>query len=1397
MSATYKTYRRYLFLVCLSVTTFHLFLYAQYDNLRFKHLTIDDGLSQGSVTSIIQDSIGFMWFGTNDGLNRYDGNRFRVFYHDPYDSTSISGRDIRTLHLDAEGTLWIGGRGLDRYIPEKEHFRRYEIPQPSRERRNRVIVTAIYSNKPGILWLGSDAGLIRFDVKTGVFLPFLPDPSQPNKEYPENIRSLIIDPYDILWVATRDGLYALDLHLYSEENEPAFASYSPDHTNRHGLDADNITSLFIDPLGSLWAGTETGLYRFQRDTRTHGSFIHFPHTDTSLKNSWHGRVLSIVDDKYGNFWMATSGGLAIFNPGMQKYQYIFHHPLVPDGLSINGIQALYTDESEHIWIGTVGKGIDIYNQHSKRFHLFRGYPDREPYVSDLSITGLLEDTSGTIWISSQRFLYRFNRTTGDYRQIQLTPSGRGIINHMISDIDNRIWFGTSEGLFLYVPSDETILQYRNDPGNVRSLRDNEIQRVFQDKTGTIHVINGSFISTLDESTDSFTHSPIATPEDVIPAPIIIRDIYETTDGVLWLGSTDGLIRYEIPTGESDVYRHVPNTPNSLSSNDINSITGDPLSPRDILWIGTAGGGLNMFHIPTESFKHYTTRDGLPNNYLYGILTDEKDNFWISTNQGLSRVDPAALRRGEGHTAFQNFDVTDGLQSNEFNTGAYFKNGNGEMYFGGVRGFNIFHPAEIAKKTTGSPIILTDFLLSNRSLTIGHPDSPLEKPIYLTEEMILSYRDNTFALEFTTLDFASPSKRMYAYILENFHKDWISAGNNRVASFTNIKPGKYTFRVRGTNSDGIWGTDEASVRIVITSPPWQSWWAYLLYVSAGFGFIYLLRRYELNRLNLKNLLRLQHIESKKFKELDTLKTRFFANISHELRTPLMLILGPSEQLSGELRDERLAHKANLIQANARRLLRLINQLLDISRLESGKMKLHVELADIVPFTETITMSMTSIAERKQIYLRFNSAEERIAVYFDRDKSEKILINLLSNAIKFTPAGGEVEVTVSIRSKDGMDRVAVEIRDTGIGISGDQLPHIFDRFYQVDSTSTREHEGTGIGLALVKELVDLHRGSIDVISTPGRGSAFTVFFPLGNSHLHPEEIISTDEKSPAYISSDEEMREYIQESDEPDTLSHSGSLKQDETIILIVEDNPAVRAYMREHLEPFYTIIDAKNGAEGFAKAVEQIPDLILSDVMMPGINGYILCNQIKTDERTSHIPVVLLTAKAGLQDKIEGLETGADDYIVKPFESHELLARIKSIIENRRRVREKFTGTIVLKPREVTASSMDRSFLERILNIVEEYLDVPELSVEMLAREAAMSHSQLHRKLKALTNQSANQFIRSVRMQRALELLAKNAGNIAEIAARVGYEDPGYFSRSFRQYFGFLPSEARDRTMQNS
>jgi signal transduction histidine kinase/DNA-binding response OmpR family regulator len=655
---------------------------------------------------------------------------------------------------------------------------------------------------------------------------------------------------------------------------------------------------------------------------------------------------------------------------------------------------------------------------------------------------------------------------------------------------------------------------------------------------------------------------------------------------------------------------------------------------------------------------------------------------------------------------------------------------------------------------------------------------------------LKFNQDFFSFQFAALDYTNPQKNQYAYYLEGLEDDWNYSGNRRFANYTGVPPGNYTFRVKGSNNDGYWNQEGASIAITILPPPWKTWWAYTIYGIFLIGLIYAWRKYDLKRQRLKQELKLGHVEAEKLKELDTMKSRFFANISHEFRTPLTLILGPLQNLLSQSKDEKSKQYLNMMQRNARRLQNLINQLLNLSKLESGKMKLQAREENIVVLVNGYVQSFESLAKQKNIDLIFHSNEENIPLYVDKDKIEKILFNLLSNAFKFTNAGGAITIQVGKQA----DGIFVSITDTGHGILPEKLNYIFDRFYQADDSYSKDQEGTGIGLALAKELAKLHHGTISVESHIGEGSVFTVFLPAGKHHLKPDEIID----KPEMPAKREKIQEPVPEHEfsentlagedlpKPDEFNE----KDDKPYVLIVDDNADLRSYMRDCLTEDYYIHEATEGVEGFSKATQQIPDLIISDVMMPKMDGYELCKKLKTDERTSHIPVILLTARASSESRIEGLETGADDFITKPFDYHELLTRIKNLIQLRNKLKEKFRKEIdynrLSKERDVI--SMDQQFIRKAKAVVEKNISEPEFSIENFAREMALSRVQLHRKLRALVDQSATQFIKTIKLNRAAELLKNKSGTVSEIAYDVGFNTLPYFTKCFQEQFGVNPSE---------
>ena len=1354
----------------------------QQANLNFKHLTIENGLSQNAVYAILQDRRGFMWFGTKDGLNKYDGYTMTVYMSDPADSSSISNNSIKRLFEDSRGNLWIGtfDGGLNRMERDRETFHHFLFDPLNPHSLSGNHVTAIAEDSLGNLWVGTfNDGLnllSREEMTTSApsLKRFIHDPANPASLSRDNVHDLLIDRQGMLWIGTGAGLNQLvDANMGRFQQYPITVK-APNTPSRPGDAA--VNSIYLDQNDSLWIGTTFGIAAFNRRS---GEYLHYPNRQGIAGSSW-GKVAGIADDPAGRLWLASPGGLMRFDPRDQRYTYFDPDPLNPQGISHSGITTLIRDQRGAIWIGTSGYGVDIYDPQANRFNIFRGNRSTSSRPGNFTIRSLFEDHEGNIWIGSD-VLYRWNRRSGELRSFEsksgnLDELGSTATWSIIQDHRGDLWFGTYRGLYRYHPADGVQRHFQFVSGNSSGLQEECIYGVFEDREGTIWAVSERYLHRLDDPRRGifrayrFGENP-PTNEPMSPS------LYQDTDGDLWFATNQGLFRFQ-PTAEAFTsFHNDPGDASSLSHNMIRAITPDPQQPERYLWIGTAGGGLNRLDRETLTFEHFTTKDGLPNNVVYAVLPDAAGNLWMSTNRGLSRFDPHSRR-------FDNFDVNDGLQSNEFNTSAFYESASGELFFGGINGFNYFYPQEIKIDSDAPEIVFTDLKLFNQTVSPHDSNSVLSKVISRTEAITIPQRDNVISFEFAALDFTAPAKNRYAYKLEGFNQDWIQLGTRRIVTFTNLDPGEYVLRVKGSNSSGVWNEQGAILKITITPPLWRTWWAYTLYFLAFLGIILAIRGYEVNRIQLKNRLELEQIESNSLRQLDQVKSRFFANISHEFRTPLTLILGPIEQLIPEQPSESAKHTLQTMQRNAAQLLKLINQLLDLSKLDAGKMALQALRTDLIPYLKGIIMSYESMAEIRHIQLSFNAPCDALEMSFDPDKIEKIFHNLLSNAFKFTPDGGKISLQLSLSSDQTAGEklttgncLLVTVSDSGIGIAPERLGHIFDRFYQVDDSPLREQGGTGIGLALVKELVELHGGSISAESEPGMGSTFTVRLPLG-------EAVGSDQLS---VISDQDIEEQnLQTADPASDIQHPASSIQD--LILVVEDNADVRAYIRQYLQADYQIQEARDGEEGLKIAQETVPDLVLSDLMMPKLDGYELCNALKTDPRTSHIPVILLTARAAQEDKLAGLETGADDYLTKPFDSRELQVRIKNLIELRKQLRRQFNPALPLRTDEIGFTAADRAFLDRIVQTVEIRLDQETFGVAELCKAVAMSERQLRRKIKALTDQSPNFFIRSLRLQRARQLLEQNAGSVSDVCYMVGFSNLAYFTKCFREQFGKPPSK---------
>ncbi|MBV6506060.1 MAG: Sensor histidine kinase RcsC [Syntrophorhabdaceae bacterium] len=1372
---------------------------AQNRPIKFEHLRLEQGLSQSSVYCILQDHQGFMWFGTQGGLNKYDGHNFTVYQQNVFDSTSLSQDVAWAMCEDHTGTLWAGGPNaacLNRFNRETERFTRFVHDPKNPNSLSNGGINAIYEDHTGTLWVGTSYGLNRFDREKEQFTRYLYDPKDSNSLHGYAVFSIYEDRAGTLWIGTRRWL-----NKFVREKDQ-FVYYADDPQTPFDQSPKPITAIFEDRAGMLWVGSEgAGLKKFDRETGQFTPFFHDPKNPHSLSSD---SVIAIYEDRLGSFWIGTWGGLNLFDREREQFTRCVPDPKNPHSIGDKIIQSICEDRSGILWIGTFNDGVNKLDRDKEQFTKIAHDPDNPHSLSGNSAQGFCRDHTGTLWVGTEKGLNRFDRNTKEFTHFFHDPNDPNTFGDLkaraiCEDRLGMLWIGTNKGLDKFDPIAKKFIHYVHDPENPHSLGANRVNLIYEDRAGTLWVgTYGGGLNRFEREKEQFTRFVYEANNPNSINGNIVWGICEDSlaPNILWVAAT-GLNRFDRNTEQFTRFVHDPKDPHSLSHDYVGPLCIDR---SGILWIGTLGGGLNRFDRENEQFTHFTKNEGLCDNQIGGILEDDRGRLWLSTGKGLSCFDPQ-------RNTFRNYDVADGLASNEGVLPGPYKSVDSEMFLGSPNsGFTMFHPDSIKDNPYIPPVLISAFKRYNTADATGIAIE--EKGISAKKEIKVSYKNNVLNFEFAVLSYRNTLKNQYAYKLTGFNDNWIQLGTKRDITFTNLDPGEYTLRVKGSNNDGVWNEEGTSLKITITPPWWQTRWAYAFYVLLFMLSLYGWRRFDLNRIKLRNELQMKSFQAQKLQELDHMKSRFFANISHEFRTPLTLILGPVEQMcAGEFRGN-LQEAYDMIMRNGRRLLRLINQLLDLARLEAGRMSLQARPENIVSFLKGLVLSFASAAERKRIKLSISAEKESLVVYFDRDKLEKIVSNLLSNALKFTPENGKV--TVEVRRGDGRgeklfapthEGVEISVTDTGTGIPEDQLDKIFDRFYQVDASQTREHEGTGIGLALTKELVELHHGEIRVQSEDGCGTTFIVRLPLGKEHLKPEEVISeqlavsSDQFSASRSESFDDQATSGQKPAISDELkrressdSSGESVTSDEAIILVVEDNRDVCTYIRQYLEPAFKVIEAHDGIEGATRAFEVIPDLIISDVMMPKRDGNELCRILKTDEKTSHVPVIMLTAKADSESKVHGLEIGADDYLIKPFDSKELLARVHNLIRLRQQLRERFSREVVLKPQDIAITPMDEVFLNKVKAAVEKHLGDEDFEVEALGHEVGMSRSQIHRKLKALTDQSASQFIRSLRLQRAVELLKQNAGTVAEIAYQVGFGSQAYFTKCFHEQFGCTPKE---------
>ncbi|MCB0283183.1 MAG: response regulator [Calditrichaeota bacterium] len=1339
-------------------------LYAQTNTFNF--LKLEKPISQNTGVCIFQDHMGFIWIGTTNGLNRYDGSKVVIYENDPADSTSISDNYIRKIAEDNKGNLWIA----------------------------------------------TENGLNKYDRLHDRFIRYFSSAEDPHSLLNNNISDVLVDNAGKVWVA------ATDLHLFNPKTD----NFERFHTGTLKTDPNRDpyhNFIYQDLKGIIWFGYWNQLYRFNNSKNRLDIFIDGEQQALG-EEGWHFHEL--VQDQDSLYWLATNkAGLINFrdDPQAVKPQRFRDQIDKNEYFSDYRILALYIDHQDYLWVSCENAGLVVLDQQRDIRYRLRNDPGNERSVSGNSVWSIIEDNQNRLWFgiwnAGINYIDPYNVSFKHYFSTKSTSSlSSNIVTDFIEDKSGNLWIATDGGGLNYFDRKKnTFSSYIHDPADPKSISSNAVLslcyddqgrlwagtwnggiNIFDsDRNGFLHLnIKNSGLSSDDifdllndgrgniliatyrggvdvynpekKTWKNFTSNP-ADPNSLSGNNIF--NLYKDKKGNLWIGSlTDGLnlMQTEHDSITFTRYQYNQSVKNGISDNRIHALFEDH---RGRFWVGTSNG-LDLMNRGDETFLTLQRKDGLISEYISGISEDTNGFLWVSSLKGLTRIDSTL-------SDFHHYDVADNLQGYHFNKNSVYKTASGELLFGGTNGFNIFRPEDVKINPHPPKLVFTDLKVFNQSVEIG-PNSILKEDISVIKHITLSYKHSVFSIEFVALNFTHPEKNQYAYKMEGFDDKWIYSGIQQNATFTNLDAGDYIFYVKAANNDGIWNEQGIALGITITPPFWKTRLAYILYVVLVSIIFYMIMRYRLARQKLRYDLEVEHLKLEKLSELDKVKSRFFSNVSHEIRTPIMLIVGPLQNLlNSEKVAENVKSKINLIIRNAQRLQRLLSQLVDFYKIETPDLNLNLVKNDLVEFVYNIYLSFKEYARQHQIEFNFSTNMNYGLTWFDPDILDKIAYNFLSNAFKFTSDGGKVTLGVNFLSSETGEQNIIEIfvQDNGIGIPKDQLQNIFERFYQVETDAAHSSQGIGIGLHMTKELAELLHGEIRVDSEPGTGTVFRVLLPAEVLELERK---TQDNLSPVEPAPVNDFR--------TDLKTENGNT----ALILFVEDEKDVQQYITDILGDRFKIITADNGREGYEKARKFIPDIVISDIVMPEMDGFELCGKLKSEEETSHIPVILLTVQSAEKQKVKGIKLGADAYLPKPFNSEELSARVSNLLKRQQKLREQLRRQILLEPEDSNVMSLDEKFLVRVKQEVEKNLSDWKLDANVLSDMVGISRIQLYRKLKGLTGQTVHEFIRTIRLRRAVQLLEQRKMKITEIAYHVGFNDLNYFTRCFRKEYGSAPSE---------
>lgn len=1347
-------------------------------DITFNHLSIDQNLSQSSVYAITQDTQDFMWFGTRDGLNRYDSRRNVVYRQIAGDSTSLSSNSVNAITLDKQGKLWIGtSRGLNLYRPRTDNFQRI-FSNTSAHTLSHNNISVLLQATDGSLWIGTRNGLSRLkDPDSMHFERYLMHGNEMNKSGAFDIKALYEDTRQHLWVGTSRGLIRLIPQSAGGYQVAHYILHEQDSVWHSG--SNWVNAIAEDGHGRLWVGTETrGIALFDPGS---GKVIGWNPVQGLDMSDFTIRTIK-TDDK-GRFWIGTMSGLIVCRQdgeGMRRY---INSPDQPGSLSDNSIRAIHRGRDGTVWIGTFYGGVSYYHSFARQFGAMNvtNQAGRKPF----KIAGpIIEGPDGCLWLGSDDngliLSDRNDRVLAHYVHDPDRPHSLSSnkIKCLLKNGDKGLWIGTLKGLNYLDFASRKITRYLTEPHNPRSIPDDRIYDLAYDRQGQLWIATfRGGLCRMHPETGRFEHFPIITQSgEILSLPSATSLLIDRNEGI-WIGTTNGLAYKPGDSRQFTIYKTAHAKAGTLSGNYIIDLFEDS---EGRVWISTRGAGLNRFDPATGKFSHFSKADGLGGDNVFGVREDGAGNLWIATDNGLSRLH---LQSGR----ITSYDRNDGLVCKEFLPHSAFRSGQGELYFGGYDGIVRFDPGSIRQNPGAPSVVFTGMRLFNKPLAIEGPDGILDEHLHHKNEIRLNHRQNVFSIEFASINYIDAQKNQYAYLLEGFENEW-NYVQEPVATYMNLEPGSYTLRVKGSNNHDVWNSRPIEMQVVILPPPWKTTWAYLLYVLVFLSLLYTWSRYHRERLQLSHNLELEQLEKHQQEELHRTRIHFFTNIIHEIRTPLTLIIGPIKILEEEqASDPWLKRQLEVMKGSTNRLMRLVEQLLDFQKHEMGNVLIRVREMHLEAWLEAIAADFQSYAVSRRIDLEVMPSARPTYLWMDPDEMEKVFHNLLINAFKFTPTGGKIRISTRPGSEN---HISILVEDNGIGISAEETDRIFRRFYQAGNP---HNQGFGIGLALCKSIVELHHGTI-VAESAEAGKAensftrFVITLPLGKDAYRPEEI--TDWKDlPAPLRRDFPSEENLSPDQAGTAPGAADKAPGGVPLILVIEDQDDIRSYLRDLLSGRYEIAEAANGAAGWELASTILPDLIISDISMPFMDGIALTNLVKTDERTNHIPVILLTAYDSLQQQLKGLEKGADDYIAKPFHPKVLLTRVRNLLRIREELKEKFRHKVRLEPTEPDASPHpDSIFLQKLMQVIEDNISNPEFNLAGLVLEMGMSRPVLFRKIKMLTDCSVMDLVRSVRMKKAEMLLKQKTMSVSEVAFAVGFNDPKYFSKSFRSQFGKTPSD---------